>query len=117
VLLIPQDGLWIVDGAPWLQAIIQDMDQRLAVADIALKFHRTLAEAVVQVAKRVGEKNILLTGGCFQNKLLSEEVYTRLQQQGFCVYRHRRVPPNDGGLALGQAGVGAARERRQPSCV
>jgi hydrogenase maturation protein HypF len=57
---------------------------------------------MVQIAQTVGENKIVLSGGCFQNKLLTELAVTRLQREGFRVYWHQRIPPNDGGIALGQ---------------
>jgi hydrogenase maturation protein HypF len=69
-------------------------------------FHNTPAEAVVRVAKTVGEKRVVLSGGCFQNKYLTEQTVKRLTEDGFAAYWHQRIPPNDGGISLGQA-VGA----------
>jgi hydrogenase maturation protein HypF len=67
-----------------------------------------LAEIIVAVARKVGESRILLTGGCFQNRYLVERSVSRLLDAGFQPYWHQRVPPNDGGIALGQV-VAAAR--------
>jgi hydrogenase maturation protein HypF len=61
-----------------------------------------LAEAIVEVAKRVGEERVVLSGGCFQNRYLTERAVRRLQAEGFRAYWHQRVPPNDGGIAVGQ---------------
>jgi hydrogenase maturation protein HypF len=69
---------------------------------IAKAFHDTLAESIVGVAKRIGAGRVALTGGCFQNRYLTERSVTRLQEEGFRVYWHQRVPPNDGGISLGQ---------------
>ena len=57
------------------------------------------------VAARVGIADVLLTGGCFQNVRLTEAALDRLEHDGFGAYRHHRIPPNDGGIAAGQAGV------------
>jgi hydrogenase maturation protein HypF len=57
---------------------------------------------VVDVAKRFGEKNVVLSGGCFQNRYLTERMVSRLVGSGYRPYWHQRVPPNDGGIALGQ---------------
>jgi predicted NodU family carbamoyl transferase len=57
---------------------------------------------IVETAARVGEKRVVLSGGCFQNRYLSERVIARLEAEGFRPYWHQRVPPNDGGIALGQ---------------
>jgi hydrogenase maturation protein HypF len=52
---------------------------------------------------------VALSGGCFQNRVLFEQVVRRLEQQNFVVLTHAQVPANDGGLSLGQAAIGAAR--------
>ena len=72
------------------------------MAGYSAKFHNALAEAVVAVAKRAGERRVVLSGGCFQNRYLTERTVRRLQTEGFQPYWHQRVPPNDGGIALGQ---------------
>jgi hydrogenase maturation protein HypF len=69
---------------------------------MAAAFHNTLAEVIVAVAQRLGEPRVVLTGGCFQNRYLTERAVRRLRAAGFRPYWHQRVPPNDGGLALGQ---------------
>jgi hydrogenase maturation protein HypF len=68
----------------------------------AARFHRTLAEMIVAVARHAGQDKVALSGGCFQNRLLTELAVRRLRQEGFQPYWHQRVPPNDGGIALGQ---------------
>ncbi len=102
----------IWDWEPMVRAILAD--GRSPVGDIARRFHNTLAQMTVEVAQRIGEAKVLLTGGCFQNRYLTETCVRRLQAAGFQVYWHQRVPPNDGGIALGQI-IGAAAElkRRQ----
>ena len=62
-----------------------------------------LAAGIVAVAERVGERQVGLSGGCFQNRYLCEQTIAALRAAGFEVYWHRHVPPNDGALALGQA--------------
>ena len=66
-----------------------------------------MAEVVVGVCERIreaeGANTVALSGGTFQNMLLLRQVLERLEARGFAVYRHRRVPANDGGLSLGQA--------------
>jgi hydrogenase maturation protein HypF len=66
------------------------------------KFHNTLAEIIIAVAQRVGQPQVALSGGCFQNRYLTERTALRLEQEGFRPYWHQRIPPNDGGIALGQ---------------
>ena len=66
------------------------------------RFHNTLAEMAVAVAARMKVEKVVLTGGCFQNRYLTERMVSRLRSEGFRPYWHQRVPPNDGGIALGQ---------------
>ncbi len=70
---------------------------------ISRKFHNALIECLVDAAKREGCTQVLLSGGCFQNRYLAEGAIRRLKEEGFTPYWHQQVPPNDGGLALGQA--------------
>ena len=93
-----------------IEAILSDLRSRVPIPLISARFHNALAEAVVAVAKQVGQPRILLSGGCFQNRYLTERAVQRLQNEGFRPYWHQRVPPNDGGIALGQV-VAALRER------
>lgn len=91
-----------IDWEPMILAIAKDVKHRQAIEIIATKFHNTLAEIIVDLARTIGEKRIVLTGGCFQNKYLTERAVRRLMDEGFKPYWHQRVPPNDGGIALGQ---------------
>ncbi|MFY9268371.1 MAG: carbamoyltransferase HypF [Candidatus Manganitrophaceae bacterium] len=96
----------IIDWRPMIDEILNDLREARPVAEIAATFHNTLAEIIMMVARQVGEKRVVLTGGCFQNKVLTERALRRLREEGFQPYRHRRVPPNDGGLAVGQIVAG-----------
>ena len=75
----------------------------------ACKFHHALADLIGQAAEVIALPRVVLTGGVFQNALLVYLTRRRLEKAGFLVYTHCRVPPNDGGLALGQAMVAAHR--------
>jgi len=92
----------VIDWAPMLRALLADLEGNEPAGRIAAKFHNTLADVIVATALRVGEERVVLTGGCFQNRLLSERAISRLAARGFRPYWHQRVPPNDGGIALGQ---------------
>jgi hydrogenase maturation protein HypF len=92
----------LVDWEPMVHGVLKDLRQRVPVGEMAAKFHNTLVEALVAVARRVGEATIVLTGGCFQNRYLTERAVDRLRAAGLTPYWHQHVPPNDGGLALGQ---------------
>ena len=79
---------------------------------LATKFHNTLAEMMVRVAKACGEEKMVLSGGCFQNRYLTERTVKRLREDGFRPYWHQRVPPNDGGIALGQVAAASRTKAR-----
>src|SRR5438552_4522899 len=102
----------IVDWQPTILALLDDIARHESLGVMAAKFHNMLAEAIVAVARKIGEPKIVLTGGCFQNRYLTERTIDRLFAEGFRPYWHQRIPPNDGGIALGQI-VAAARHHQQ----
>ena len=81
--------------------------QSLPAGVIAAKFHNTLIQMIAAIAHEIGFSQVLLSGGCFQNRYLLEGAIKKLREEGFLPYWHHQVPPNDGGLALGQI-LGAA---------
>ncbi len=89
------DGDW----RPLVEAVLGEPDPRLAAA----RFHRALANWIVLEARRTGLRDVVLSGGCFQNALLTNLTCELLEAAGHRVHTHQRVPPNDGGIALGQA--------------
>ncbi|HEY9640533.1 MAG TPA: carbamoyltransferase HypF, partial [Coleofasciculaceae cyanobacterium] len=103
-LLASQDtsSPMVIDWAAMVREILADLDTGMAIAKLSVKFHNTLVEMMVAVAKRFGEERIVLTGGCFQNQYLTERAINRLSAAGFTPYWHQHLPPNDGGIALGQ---------------
>lgn len=92
-----------------IEAILADLKRAVPVGQISARFHKALVEAIVAVAKRTGQPRVVLSGGCFQNRYLTERSVQRLQEEGFHPYWHQRVPPNDGGICLGQV-VAALRQ-------
>lgn len=104
-----------VDPRPVLSGIVADVGRGVAVGSIAAGFHRAVAAVIVELAERVREATGLMTvalsGGVFQNALLAELAVQSLSRAGFETLLPRLVPPNDGGLALGQAFVALARRR------
>src|SRR6266567_423221 len=102
----------IVNWQPMMKEILNDLKRAQSVATISAKFHNTLAEIIVAVAKQIDQEKIVLTGGCFQNRCLTEQTINRLNDEGFRPYWHQRVPPNDGGIALGQI-ISAARSQQR----
>ena len=99
----------VLDWEPLFRRIVRERDSGVPAGVICARFHNTLAEAIVEVAKRAGESRVALTGGVFQNRYLTERAFRRLESEGFRPFTHQRVPPNDGGIALGQVLVAAAR--------
>lgn len=99
---IYESSLRIIDWEPMVRSILGDLESTVPVSRISARFHNTLAEIIVDVSKRVGEGRVVLTGGCFQNRYLTERTVRRLEAEGLRPYWHQRVPPNDGGIALGQ---------------
>jgi hydrogenase maturation protein HypF len=93
----------VVDWTLMVRQLLEDVRRGSAVKDISARFHNSLVDSIVQVASRLGAARVVLTGGCFQNKYLTEEAVRRLSDEGFQPYWHQRVPPNDGGISLGQA--------------
>ncbi len=96
-----------------LAAIIADLEHRTPVEKIARAFHETIAAAAASMAvharAETGIRTVALSGGCFQNRLLLAATIERMEERGFTVLAHRRVPANDGGLALGQAAIAAVQ--------
>jgi hydrogenase maturation protein HypF len=92
----------VIDYAPMLAAILEDIKQQVANETIAAKFHHTLVETMVEICQRSGISTVVLTGGCYQNRYLLECAIRALSQAGFSVHWHRQIPTNDGGLSVGQ---------------
>ncbi|MFH1115325.1 MAG: carbamoyltransferase HypF [Pseudomonadota bacterium] len=108
----------IADPAALLLETVRDCVQGTAAERVSARFHnsmaRLMAEAVGELAVRTGLSTVGLTGGCFQNRFLTERSLGLLERRGFRVLLHGTVPPNDGGIALGQAAAARAR-RRSPA--
>jgi len=106
----PAGGPAVFDLRPTVRAIADDRRRGVDLARIAARFHRTLAETVAWAARRWARAlPVVLSGGCFQNRLLTELTVQLLDADGIEVLVHHRVPPNDGGVALGQAAIAAHR--------
>lgn len=101
------DGAKELDWAPLLMWVRATRDPGVCAAGI----HAALAGVIVTVAVDAGVSRVALTGGCFQNRVLTEAAVAGLSNAGIEAVRHRRVPPNDGGLALGQAAITAFSHR------
>jgi hydrogenase maturation protein HypF len=103
---------FMLDWGPLLEAVIEDSRRGMGVGMIAARFHNAMAQGIVRVAREVGQSQVALSGGCFQNRLLTLRATELLEADGFEVLRHRQVPANDGGLSLGQIAVAAAQMSR-----
>ncbi len=97
-----------LDWGPLLHALLEDGARGVEASTRSARFHNALVEGIVTVAQHAGSPRVALSGGCFQNRRLLERTRERLTAKGFEVLTHRLVPPNDGGIALGQVLIAAA---------
>jgi hydrogenase maturation protein HypF len=104
----------IIDWKPMIEEILDDVHKGETANTISAKFHNALVEIIVSVARHVGQTRVVLSGGCFQNRYLTERSVQRLLEAGFHPYWHQRVPTNDGGIALGQVYDAARRGTPEP---
>jgi len=111
------DGVIVIDWARMVETIVEDAARGVPVATVSLRFHNTLAAIVCAVAQRIGIERVALTGGCFQNAYLTERCVDRLNAAGHRPYWHQRVPPNDGGVSLGQLVAAGRKEKGEASCA
>jgi len=113
-IVFHEDAPHQLDFSPMLAEILADIDAGIRSAIIAHRFHQTVASAAadlcLHISAATGLDRVILSGGVFQNRLLSEMIYTALTGKGLNVFAHRLVPPNDGGIALGQAAIAARRK-------
>ncbi|GCE30493.1 carbamoyltransferase [Dictyobacter alpinus] len=109
--LLAQTGQ--IDVLPMIRTIVDDLLKHVPPAQIARRFHFTVAHLLtstcVEVSKRSGVQKVALSGGIFQNRLILEELVQSLASQNFIVYLNHKVPTNDGGISLGQLAVAAAQ--------
>jgi hydrogenase maturation protein HypF len=114
-ILLGDGSPFTIRGADLVAAVVADLRAGAGVPAIAARFHNAVAGLVVAGAVRLRETTglttVALSGGVFQNLLLLERAVGGLEAAGFAVLVHHRVPPNDGGISLGQAAVAAARHR------
>lgn len=110
--LLRADEGWVIDPAATLRALWCDYRAGRAIPVVAAAFHNTVAAFTLEACRAARDRHrlerVVLSGGCFQNALLTRRLRDGLQRAGFEVLTHRRVPPNDGGIALGQAVVAHA---------
>jgi hydrogenase maturation protein HypF len=105
--IVLEGETFILNLVPAIRKIAEGKFAGKAAEELAAAFHRTLQTAMTAVAGKIREitelNRIVLSGGCFQNRILLEGCILEMEQAGFEVYRHQRVPANDGGISLGQA--------------
>jgi hydrogenase maturation protein HypF len=101
--LYEKNGVRVIDWRPAVAAILEQHD----AAIVSRRFHATLVEMIRSVARAAGYGRVVLSGGVFQNALLLSRTRKALLHDGFEVYSHQLIPPNDGGIALGQILVAA----------
>jgi hydrogenase maturation protein HypF len=112
----------VIDPRVVFDALIDDLSRGASRERVARRFHTTLVVIVADVCARLrehsGVERVVLSGGVFANAILAHEIPERLQRNGFEVFSHRKVPPNDGGLCFGQLAVaahgGGVRRRFSP---
>ena len=117
---LPDSDLRYMEPRPMWWALLEDLSKGTPPETIAARFHAGLSDAIVTMVAQIfrehdvpGDRRVALSGGCFQNAILSELVTNRLTENGFAVLTHSQIPTNDGGLALGQAAVAASRHLKR----
>lgn len=104
-----EEGVWILDPAPLIRSVADDVLRGVEAGVVSARFHRALAMTLTELCSRLRREGapgrVVLSGGVFQNLFLTECASELLCAEGFEVLTHSLVPPNDGGLALGQAAV------------
>jgi hydrogenase maturation protein HypF len=99
----------LLDWKPLIEGILADLRRHENIGVITARFHNTLVEMGTAVAQRIGQPQVALSGGCFQNRRLTEMMTQRLRHNSFTVLLHRQTPPNDGCISLGQVMVAVRR--------
>jgi hydrogenase maturation protein HypF len=105
--IVEDEGVRIVRLGDLLSAVIEDLHQGISQGEISVKFHNTVARMINEmchlIADETSVRQVALSGGVFQNRLLLRKTVSLLESSGFRVFTHRQVPCNDGGISLGQA--------------
>jgi hydrogenase maturation protein HypF len=112
-----KNGVWML--APLINELMKDIGTKQRAGLISSKLHNAVAafavQSVLQASKESGIKKVVLSGGSFQNRILAEKIIISLGKKNFTTFMQSQVPPNDGGISLGQLAVAA--KRRMLSCV
>lgn len=109
----PEDDLLLLSPGPLIEEMVGDIVGGVSIAAIAWKFHQAVVNGLAEVIRRMRERTalnrVVLSGGSFQNVLLSTHLRRKLADEGFEMFTHSEVPCNDGGISLGQAVVAGYR--------
>ncbi len=95
-------SMLLLDWGPAMMELMSDLAAKVETRLVSARFHNGLAESIVAVARQFNHPQVALSGGCFQNRYLTERTVVCLEEAGFRPYWHQRIPPNDGGISLGQ---------------
>jgi hydrogenase maturation protein HypF len=110
------EGRTLIMIEPMFRGIVSDLELGVSVASISSKFHNTIAKIILnmclKIRKTSGLDRVALSGGVFQNSLLLENTYVLLDKNNFKVFTQHRVPPNDGGIALGQVVIANEKAKK-----
>ena len=102
-----KEGTFIVEPGWIVKGIVEDLQRSVPTSVVAAKFHNSIANIIkdvsLKIKERIGLRRVAFSGGVFQNRLLLGLALRKLTEQGFICYYQRKVPPNDGGISLGQA--------------
>ena len=111
VKIIEEPGpFYRLDWRPWVAETRWLLETGTAKSNVAARFHNALARGCLEVARAVGRETVVLSGGCFLNRLLSERAQSLLAGAGFRVLTHQHISPGDGGLAVGQLWAAALED-------
>lgn len=104
--ILYNEGLFEIDSEKMFEEIIADMNKNITIDNIGIKFHKTISEMVLQVCEYLKEiysvRNVMLSGGVFQNRILLKHLPVLLNENGFIPFTHKNIPCNDGGISVGQ---------------
>ena len=107
----------VFDWEPMVKEIIMARERSENVNELAAAFHNTLAAASLEIVERLAVDRVGLTGGCFQNSYLTERIVGLLREKNIQPLIHRRLPPNDGGLSVGQAAIAEKRNSKSSNVI
>lgn len=109
----------ILNSAPIIRGVIDDLMSGVSVGLISARFHNTIIEFAVNTTIRICKENhirkVVFSGGSFQNRILAEKISNKLRNHKLSIFMQTKVPCNDGGISLGQLAIAA--KRRNLSCV